>query len=88
MAALVTPLGLGGLGESLLADGEHVVTAIADASERIQAIAAQDVGDPNSLGKVVVTPFALAGAVCVDVKAFHTRGTPRPNSYGPGLSNS
>jgi hypothetical protein len=36
----------------------------------------------------VVAPFALTSAVCVDVKAFHTWETPRPNSAGPGLSNS
>jgi len=80
--------GLGGLGEGLVGYGEQVVTAIADASERMRAVAAQEVGDQNSLGEVVVTPFALTSAVYVDVKAFHTWGTPRPNSAGPGLSNS
>ncbi len=94
VTAITTPLGglhlskdchqrpgrvhLGGLGEGLVGDGEQVVTAIADASERMPAIAAQEVSDQNSLGEVVVTPFALTGAVCVDVKAFHTWETPRP----------
>ncbi len=87
-ATLIACSALGGLGEGLVGDGEQVVAAIADASERMRAVAAQEVGDQNSLGEVVVTPFALTSAVYVEVKAFHTWGTPRPNSAGPGLSNS